>query len=721
MNELNDYIKKEKTIDSIATFNKLLDLFFSDELKNERLELYKSHMITNGLNTLSEAKIQIIRIVFSEYINNSLNDYQNIIESYANIDDENTQHEILEINKQIKNIAKISGIFKEYDDINFNSYILNSVEDINIDEIIAIFDKIQMSSADIKIINDSIKKVLKENKQHSIENFAKDFINHELTDLFVLPRKKSHIYNPSNFNKYSALANAISKHKIAENIEGFDGGMSYLIGLDLVFGLNSLKTSDNPNYKKISELLLKAEQNKFDNFSLKELMNEAVKQSKNIKENQKGSYVQVNNSGSTLRLVGPADRIFNFNDFVRVFLHTVSGNCENENNQVGRVQQIYNNENNSTQHSIQIGTRPPIDRKLNGFSDDVVISRREQVLLSQMRNFSYMTHLVANRKKDISVLNTSPLELWASSLQASKNYNNDYLDSNDKINDVGNAWFYLLDKYKVLEQGISTNDKDSKHEHIINPMLSFANAVLKFNKKDPDKYQQLTSNIFHTLKNYEDVFSNGNPNIATIYENVMEKLNDLNDDGKILAKDFKSLKLLNDPYIYSDSPVYEISLLPKDLLDNKIIDFFNKNQYSLTFDKMTDLDLNALKDLNETTLSKIIPNIKILAISEIQSIYETEAAQSKIEIIKDIIDVICDDQKEKRVFCGGTNPNYDNPSQIKFTNMCNNINMGRNIEIVEILGKTAFITNAELHSQYAYKVNIRKNVNEQFGFIKSKP
>lgn len=718
LNELNDYIKKEKNIDNVMTFNNLLDLFFNEDLKDDRLEMYNSYMIAHGLSTLSEAKLQIIRVVFSEYIHHALNDYQKLVESYSNINDEISQQEISEINKQIKNIAKISGIFKEYDDINFNSYILNSVDGINTDEIIAIFDKVQMSCVDIKIINDSIKKVLQENKQHSIENFSKDFINHDLTDLFVLPRKKSHIFSPENFNRYSSLAHAIAKHKIAENIEGFDGGISYLIGLDLVFGLNNLKNSDNPNYKKISGLLLKAEENKFDNYSLKELTHEAVKQSQNIKENQKGHYVSVNNSGNTLRLVGPADRIFNFNDLIRIFLHTVSGNCENENNQVGRIQQIYDNSENSTQHSIQIGTRPPIDRKLNNFSDDVVISRREQVLLSQMRNFSYMTQLIANGKKDISILNTSPLELWASSLQASKNYSNDYLNSIDKINDVGNSWFYLIDKYKLLEQGISTNSQDPKHEHVINPMLSFAKAVIKLNKKN-SHYQQLTSNIFHVLKDCEHIFSNGNPSVYDSYESLMEKLNDLNDDGKILEKDFNSLDLVNDPYIYNDNPICEI-VLSDNNVEIKLIEFFEKNQHSLTLDKMTDLDLEALRNLDDTILQKIISNVRQLALSDIQSIYETEAAQSKIETIKDIIDIICDKEKENRIFCGGTNPNYDSPAQIKFTTMCNTINNGRNRDIVEILGKTSFITNAELHSQYIYKVNIEQNVNEQFGFIKSK-
>lgn len=716
--ELKSYITKEKIIDRSETFNEMFNYFFDDNFKEDRLNLYKSYVESYGLNKLSDAKIQIVKILFSDYIEKSLNEYQKTVENFSNKDDDTTKKGLEVIDKEIKNIAKLSGIFKSYDEDNFNSYILSSVEGINLDEVIAIFDKVQMSPADIKLINDTIKKVLNDNKVHHSENFAKDFINHELTDLFILPRKKAHIYNPDNFDKFTSLANAISKHKIAENIEGFDGGMAYLISLDLVFGLNSLKNSDNPSYKKVGELLLKVEENKFDNFSLKELMVEAVKQSRNIKEKPKGGYIEINNSGSTLRLPGPADRIFNFNDLVRVFLHTVSGNCDNENNQVGRSQQIYNIDN-LDQYSIQIGTRPPIDRKINGFSDDVTISRREQVLLSHMRNFSYITPLVAFGKKDVSVLNKTPLELWASSLQASKNYMNDYLASEDKINDVGNSWFYLLDKYKVLEQDISTNTQDPKHEHIINPMLRFADSVNTLYNKEPEKYQQLISNIYHVLDGCENVFLNGNPDVMFRYLNLMSNLNSLNEKGQILDKNFFSIGLVNDPYVYRDNPIQELVLSSKNI-EKDLVNFFDKNQHSLTINRLSDLDLETLRSLDEDVLLKIMPNIKTLAISDIQSIYETEAAQARIDLVKNIVDELCHENKEKREFCGGTNLTYCTPSQVKFTTMCNKIEQGRNRDIVEILGKTAFITNAKLHSQYEYKINKKKDVNEQFGLVKRK-
>lgn len=701
MLDINKLIHQEIKIKDEKQFNELLEYFLSEEKSSERWFIYDSYMMQKGLHKLNEAKLQIIKILFSDYINHAINDYQNIINSHEDKNSDEYNTEINAINKHIENLAKFSSIFKAHDTTNFNEYILQSVKDINMDEVFAIFDKVQMSHEDIGTINDAINKVLQSQKKYNVENFTKDFINHEFTDLFVLPRKKSYIFNPENFNKYSNLANAIIKHKLAEHIEGFDGGMSYLLSLDLVYGLNNLKDSDNPNYKRIGNLLARAEQNKFDNYDLKELMFEAVKQSKNIKENHKGEYNKINNSGNALKLVGPVDRLYEFDNNVRLFLHTVSGNCEDENNQVGRVQQIYKNVDNINQHSIQIGTRPPINRKLNEYSNDALtISRREQLILSHMRNFAYMTNLVATGKKDISVLEHAPIELWASAMDASKNYMNDYLSCNDKINSVGNAWLFLVDKTNILQQFISTNDKDPKHEHIINPLLMFVNAVIRLNKKEPEKYNQLLSNIYHVLKNKEYIFENGHPSIATNYEHIIDYLNSLKENNKIADRNFGSLTLINDVYQYTDSPLAEVIYMSD---SNKLVanlkKFFASN--ALTFKKLSDEDLLAFRSLEHSIINQVLPEIKKLGLSDVQSIYETQAAQSNVSLIGNIVDKICDPDINKRHMWGCSSPEYS-PEEKKLYNMYikrdddNSINR----DILEILGKISFLTHSRLRGVY---------------------
>lgn len=79
---------------------------------------------------------------------------------------------------------------------------------------------------------------------------------------------------------------------------------------------------------------------------------------------------------------------------------------------------------------------------------------------------------------------------------------------------------------------------------------------------------------------------------------------------------------------------------------------------------------------------KILPVIKEFAISDLQSIYETETAQKRIGPVKEIIDVLCDEDRRNRDFCGATNQNHANNSQVKLFFMSSNIDKGSNREVL---------------------------------------
>lgn len=285
----------------------------------------------------------------------------------------------------------------------------------------------------------------------------------------------------------------------------------------------------------------------------------------------------------------------------------------------------------------------------------------------------------------------------------------------------------LLDAIKILAAILIFAPNHSnflKNEHIINPLFLFAESLVSVYRgadENKDKYQQLLSNVYHVLKENEQVFHKINNDITFKFDSFMDSIELLNLKGRfeILEKNFSSIDLVNDPYIYKKHPIAEIVLM-SDNPESNLLDFLNNNKDALMFNKLSDLDLDALNVLEESTRVKILPIIREFAISDLQSIYETEAAQNKIEPVKEIIDVLCDNEQDNRNFCGATNREHANSSQAKLSYMSSNIDKGKNRENLEILGKTAYITNANLYSGYEAKFYDKKDLNEQHGLLKKK-
>lgn len=688
-------IENDLTVKDIAEFKKVLKYLLQDT-ESEFKQYIEIKSIEDNVS-FQNAKTNILKTIFSKYLDFEIKDFQKLVSSHEDTSSDVYINEINEVNRHIKEIAKLSRLFDDVE-ISFVDFLQESIEEINVDEIIAIFYKFKVSEDDLKLIENTINSTLKSSIIHKPEDYFKDFINHELMDLIGISRKKSNIFQPENFDKFKELATALIEHKTFEKIEGMDGGLAYLISLDLVYGLNDIKNSQQEEHKIIAKLLNDAVNNNFNSSSLDILMREAIVQSKNIKENFKGVISPIINSGNTLRSVGPADRIFDF-EAVKFFIHTVSSNCTSENSQLGRTLQIHNEEN-KIQSGIQIGDKPPINRKLNDFSEMLpTISRREQVLLSHMRNFSYVVSLISMGKLNIESLNQSPLEIWSTALNASRSYMNDYLKVEDKINEVGNAWLYILDKYKVFDQTISTNNADGKHEHFINPFFNFANAVIELYESDNLKYQTLLGNIVNTIKNKEQ-FLNGHVDVIQKYKSLTRTLKGMAVDNPELNKqDFSKISLAADVYCKEDSPLYEIILANENNqqeLINKIKKHFSKE--SFTFSKLNDEEVEAFANLPETTKIALIPTIRQFAESDLQSVYETEHAKNKISLYKPIFDSILDENANQREFIGGNNPYTNTESEnLLYRLYANPDRMSSKQEsTIEILSKTSEMYGATL-------------------------
>lgn len=692
---VNEMISNKSSINNDEDFNVVADWFNNEKILEDRFNTYTKYKEENSLEDEAVAKLHILNNLFGNYIIQQINEAQNLCDS----EDENNIEAASHI---INKIKKIKFIFKEYDKVTFKEYLVNVIGDINYDEINAIFEKEVFTPKEISIIANAIKATLNKSTHDEFSDYSKSFLNHELTNLFSLSRKKLTPFNEDNFDKYKILAKALLEYNKNEKIEGFDGAITYLIDLDIKHGLFNIDSSYN---ETLYEIMQKVQNNDFSKRDIEKLMFLAVQESKNFEDDGFGGIKDINNSGSSLRLKGVSDRCFG-----KILLHSVS-KPEREYQQVGRAAQLKitasNKEHNQdilTENfpvSIQIGTKPAISRQLLEISNKgkIPISSREQLILSYANNFSYYLQLIADKDVSIDILKTGPVELYTTVLKQSKRFMTDFLNSEDKINSFVQSYINVLESTDILNIPNSTFSEDKKHIHILKPLKMIFDSMLQLYEDNPEKYGQTFSNLCHLLNNNKDLLLSGNKENASDFKSRYRIIKGFEDE--LLPVKKQSTSLLKYTYLDLEDDLSLCEIIrekidqPKDL-----IKYVEENLDSLTFDKLTVEEIEALKNIPEEIKKELMPLFNLLARDAFEALTNTGALGRPLEldIAIPVIDKLTSYNKEDRIFEGKKESyNMESPSARKIFTMFYSDNFSDSTwQQLEIFTLLAHITDGKL-------------------------
>lgn len=714
---INNFILNKSAIENDNDFNVFAEWFNSSNELDARLAAYKEYKEKNNLEDEATAKIEILSNLFGEYINRQMLEAQNLCGIGEDNDTDNDVG-VEAANEIINNIKKIKFVFKDYDKLTFKDYLHDVVDGINYDELNAIFEKEIFTQNDVSIIAKTINSTLSKKVHNEYNSYSKSFINHELCSLFSLSRKKLSVFNEENFDKYRTLAKALIEYNKNEQKEGFDGAIAFLIDLDIKQGLFNIDESYD---KTLFDVMNKIKNNDFNKYDINRLMKIAVEKSKNFEDDGFGNIKTITNSGESLRLKGVSDRCFD-----STLVHSVS-KPERESNQVGRAAQLKisnANKNNNTNMvtsdfpvSIQIGTRPAISRQLLEFvqpkedktQKKIPVSSREQLILSYANNFSYYLQLISDGEVSVDILNHGPIELYTSTINQSKRFMNDFINLEDKINTFVQAYTNVLNETNILNIPNSTFSEDKKHIHVLKPLKLIFDSMLQLYENEPDKYGQTFSNFCHLLLNNKDVLLTGNKEFASDFKSRFRIINGLKDE--LLSAIVVETPLLKNTSLDLDDDLSFCDVI-KEKLDKpkELYEYIEGNLDSMTFDKLSADEIDALKAIPEDTKKELMPLFNLLARDAFEALTNTGSIGRPLEmdIAIPVINKLTSYDKDKRVFIGKKESyNMETSSERKIFSMFYSENFSDNTkQQLEVFALLAHITDGKISGpKNTYRTN----------------
>lgn len=508
-----DIIKKIELLEPIYTtteYQHFLNYFLSPTKEEDRLLTYKKVKALYNLNHENDAKYLIIKTLFSHYIISELELAQ-----------ENCNDNIEISNEIIKSLSPIKNLFKNYDIKGFNEYLCEIIGDTSPVEIQKIFEQTYFNQNDISLLNNTFQKILTTPRQlvkNTSQFFERELINHPLIELLSVSRNKDYHLQQETYGKFSKLANAIQEFRLNSKTEGLDGAILYLAYLDTTIGLNNIK---GPN--DLVAFIKKINNNKkINQIDLEILMDISFRESKNFIEANEGGLQYIKNGENTLKATGAVDR--NYEN--KVFVHSATGIATNntQSNQLSRGYELYVNhlilQNKFTQDnlptSIQISKQP----SLPGFLANSPLTFREQVILSNLNNFSEVLLLqleLQNNNKDIDLLSKAPLHIYTDKIVDSQQFLTEYLNIEsyeEKINQYLQATLDVMKKIDYLTNSTVFNKVNATIEktELIYPLLKIATTLLYEIESHPEnkKIYNITTNIYNFLEQHKDILLNTN-------------------------------------------------------------------------------------------------------------------------------------------------------------------------------------------------------------------
>lgn len=304
-------VNKEILAVNEDSFDGFTKLFTDNNLKDERLEYYTKYKDLMGKESLAQAKHEILRNIFGDYVRTSLRQAN----SYA-IDNNDEDAARL-----VNQIEKLRNIFKDHDIVDYKEFIIESEPNINDAEVELLFLKPLLNKNELQKLTDAFIKALgKKSEVDNFEDFQQKFFTHPLISCLDSYKDTDKIQeaiengNIELFN-YKNLVNLMIKIRDQVNAEEYQGFITFMIKEDLTKGFGNILKSRNYEPKYFKDVLNSiALGNNLNNEEVESLIKEIrTNHTKNLRI-EKGELKMVNSSVHSLNDYGfpVTERGFNF-------------------------------------------------------------------------------------------------------------------------------------------------------------------------------------------------------------------------------------------------------------------------------------------------------------------------------------------------------------------------------------------------------------------------
>lgn len=400
-------VNKEILAVNEDSFNEFTKLFTDNNLKDERLEHYTKYKDLMGKSSLAEAKHELLRNIFGDYVRTSLKQAN----SYAI--DRNDEEAV----KLVSQIEKLRNIFKDHDIVDYKEFIIESEPNINDAEVELLFLKPLLNKSELQTLTDAFIKALgKKSEVDSFEDFQQKFFTHPLISCLDAYKDSDKIKDAIDngtielFN-YKNLVKLMIDIREKVNAEEYQGFITFMIKEDLTKGFGNILKSRNYEPKYFKDVLNSiALGNNLNNDEVESLIKEIrTNHTKNLRV-EKGELKMVNSSVHSLNDYGFPVTEKGFNFFFHG--HATENHGERQADQQANtgLNLDYDNkfEKNlgltvtkltvlKNSHHRDFLRREELDRTLN-------ITKTEEVLISNLVfDASYFSRLATKVEKDAEV------------------------------------------------------------------------------------------------------------------------------------------------------------------------------------------------------------------------------------------------------------------------------------------------------------------------------
>lgn len=464
------YIKKGYHMSNTAEqdFKKNLDYFLNTAFEQQRLAQYQEHSQSHKCS-LEQAKNEILRQTFSEYISTAL-------KNALKITDKNN----LDAFNIINQLEELKPIFKSYDVNTFSSFIATIEKNLSETSAGVLFESNFISDNFIQSLTANLIKSIANPipKPDQATQYLRAFNNHPL--LYCLQEQSEadkiirHIEDGTiDVGQYKKLIQAVLNIKANKHNESIDFFICNLINEDISKGFYNIYSDAKYEPKIIKKLLSKIINGDEININDVHIAISQTNQNKITITQDSGELIYSNSSAGTLNDSGFFTKIGSEKYFMH--LHTAQGKGENQNGQQAATTNVLNSHNiQSLSLTLTKHNAGKTDWHLDFCREyDLLLNEQEKILLSNMQfESNYLNSIYGDiDSTDLTKTNilSSNLRIVKDSVQQSSTYNNLHIGLHDAAIIKNKAQLYagFLSKYeqqflKLVNESDSENDTQTQ-------------------------------------------------------------------------------------------------------------------------------------------------------------------------------------------------------------------------------------------------------------------
>ncbi len=495
--ELLEKIKEGSKVTTNQEFSEYVQLFLQDDISSDRLNLYIEKMKAEKLPNLAAAKNEILKQIFSDYIQYTLMEA-----NLAAIDEKP-----LEAKRLVEQLNELRSVFKNHDVNNYKDFILESDSKMSEIEVELLFFEPELSTEELGKLSEAFLKAFgKKNTELSDkDDYQEKFFNHPLiqcldgySDFKTIQRNVSN--GTIQLGTYEYLIKSLLELRGKINAEEYQGFITYVIHEDLNYGLANILKNDS--YKpetlrhllknlsegvdftndKLKEIMLDIKENHTHNLALNEKKELARNISSTFSLNDYGFKTKLPNSGRELFFHGHATENSGSKQFEQQA--NTANACRAFGLDTIGLTVLKEEVTRTDHHSTFIR-----EAKLSHL---VHLTKTEEVVLSGLQfDGSYVKNLATQVKKEEDLQSGDLLGsnhyIIKSDIARSQRVIRNNLGKNDLelLCEKKNAYLLILEKNKELIKTLvditSTNNQLS-YQLLCKPLADFVKGALKIEK-----------------------------------------------------------------------------------------------------------------------------------------------------------------------------------------------------------------------------------------------